>query len=347
VTTPQGPPQEDPSQWARPQGEGPAEQPAAPSEAPTGQMPSDQPPEGQPTEPVPGPAEPPPGAPAQPTLDYPAVPPPYPQEYPAAPPPGQPPSEATPAPVKTKRRLLRDPLSVVLVVVIVLALLIACVIGAELYARHRADSVVAAATECVVQDKVSVSFGPTPFLLQHLTGNYRDISIQTAGNQIRGAKGMKADIHIGRADLHGNADSKGTIGALDANVTWSSDGIKQTVADAVPFLGGLVNTVRTNPSDGTIELRGAMGLGSVTVKPQVASNGLSLQVVKVTALGTTVPHETAQSALDTFASTLTNDYPLGIHADSVKVTSDGVAAHFSTRDASIPPGDSDPCFAKL
>lgn len=157
--------------------------------------------------------------------------------------------------MKTKRRFLRDPLSIVLAVVIVVALLIAGVIGAELYARHRADSVVAAATQCVVQDKVSVSFGPTPFLLQHLTGNYRDISIKTAGNQIRSAKGMKADIHIDKVDLNGNANSKGTISALDANVTWSSEGIKQTVQDAVPFLGGLVNTVTTNPADGTVELR--------------------------------------------------------------------------------------------
>lgn len=247
----------------------------------------------------------------------------------------------------TKRRFLRDPLSIVLVVVILVALLVAGVIGAELYARHRADSVVAAATECVVQDKVSVSFGPSPFLLQHLTGNYRNISIQTAGNQIRGAKGMKADIHIDNADLHGNANSKGTIGALAANVTWPSDGIKQTVQAAVPFLGGLVNQVITNPAEGIVELRGAMGLGSVTVKPQVANNGLSLQVVKVTALGTTVPHETAQAALDAFSSSLINDYPLGIHADSVQVTNDGVNAHFSTRNASMPPGETDPCFAKL
>ncbi|HZU45637.1 MAG TPA: DUF2993 domain-containing protein [Mycobacterium sp.] len=366
MTNPQGPPHEDPSEWARPASEGPAAQPEAPSEAPTGQMqPGEQQPPGDRTEPVPDQPEPPPSPPTPPTQDYPAAPPgqppypqdypaapppgqpPYPQDYPAAPPPGQPPSEGTPAPVKTKRRFLRDPLSIVLVVVIVVALLIAGVIGAELYARHRADSVVAAATECVVQDKVSVSFGPTPFLLQHLTGNYRDISIHTAGNQVRSAKGMKADIHIDKADLNGNANSKGTISALDANVTWSSEGIKQTVQVAVPFLGGLVNTVTTNPADGTVELRGALGLGSVTVKPQVANNGLSLQVVKVTALGTTVPHETAQAALDTFASSLTNDYPLGIHADSVQVTNDGVAAHFSTRNASIPPGESDPCFAKL
>jgi hypothetical protein len=40
---------------------------------------------------------------------------------------------------------------------------------------------------------------------------------------------------------------------------------------------------RTHPSDGTIELRGA--LGSIIVKPQVANNAISLQVVGLTALG--------------------------------------------------------------
>lgn len=267
--------------------------------------------------------------------------------YPAAPPPGQPPSQDTAAPVKTKRRFLGDPVSIILILVIVVALVVAGLVGAELYARNRADKVVAAATECVVQDQASVSFGPSPFLLQHITGHYRDISIHTAGHQIRDAKGMTANININDVDLHGNADSKGTIGELDATISWTSAGIKETVQDAIPFIGGLVNNVTTNPSAGTIELSGAMGLGSVTVKPQVADNGLSLQVVKVTAMGATVPHETAQAALDTFTSSLTKDYPLGIHADSVQVTNDGVVAHFSTRDASIPAAQTNPCFAHV
>ena len=160
----------------------------------------------------------------------------------------------------------------------------------------------AAATECVVQDQAKVSFGPSPFLLQHFTGHYRDISIHTAGHQIRNAKGMTADININNVDLHGSGDSKGTIGELDATITWTSDGIKETVQDSVPFVGGLVNSVSTNPGAGTIELSGALGLGSVTVKPQVAGSGLSLQVVKVTAMGATLPHETAQAALDTFTA---------------------------------------------
>jgi hypothetical protein len=263
------------------------------------------------------------------------------------PPYSQPPSDHMAGPVKTKRRFLRDPVSIILVLVIVAALLVAGVIGAELYARHRADNVVAAATECEVHDKATVSFGPSPFLLQHFAGHYNDISIHTAGNQLRSAKGMKANITINDVDLHGNANSKGTIGALDAIITWTSDGIKETVQDSVPFVGGLVNSVTTNPGAGSIELSGALGLGSVTVKPQIAGNGLSLQVVKVTAMGTTVPHETAQSALDVFTSSLTKDYPLGIHADSVRVTNDGVVAHFSTRNASIPLAQTNPCFAHI
>lgn len=281
--------------------------------------------------------------PAQPV--HPPVPPTV--EFPAGLPYDQPPPQDPATPVKTKRRFLGDPVSIILVLVIVGALVVAGLIGGELYARNRANHVVAAATECVVQDQANVSFGPTPFLLQHITGHYSDISIHTAGHQIRNAKGMTADVNINDVNLHGSADSKGTIGELDATITWTVDGIKETVQQGVPFIGGLVNNVSTDTSAGTIELSGAMGLGSVTVKPQVAGSGLSLQVVKVTAMGATLPHETAQTALDTFTSSLTKDYPLGIHADSVQVTNDGVLARFSTRNASIPAAQNDPCFAHV
>jgi hypothetical protein len=53
---------------------------------------------------------------------------------------------------------------------------------------------------------------------------------------------------------------------------------------------------------------------------------------------------------------LLENYPLDIHADSVQITYDGVTAHFSTRDTSIPQrnqgnqgktDNQDPCFANL
>ena len=288
------------------------------------------------------------GHPYQPT-----PPPTYPsptQEYPAtAPFEHHPPLQDTAEPVNTKRRFRfrGDPVSIILVLVIVAAVSIAGLIGGELYARHRANDVVASATQCVIQDGATASFGSSPFLLQHVTGHYKDITIHTAGHNIRNAKGMKADIEIDDVDLHGNADSKGTIGKLDANITWTSDGIQETIQNSLPFIGGLVNGVSTNPNDGTIELTGAMGLGGVTVKPQVSDGQLTLQVYKVNALGVLIPHETAQTALNTFTAALLKQYPLGIKADSVQVTNDGVVAHFSTQNASIPAAQSDPCFAHV
>ncbi len=273
-------------------------------------------------------------------------PPQFPQNAPgqAAPPlPGQPPTDSSSS--SKIKNLFRDPLTIVLVAVIVVALVAAGVLAAELYARHRADDVVATATECVVQDNVTVSFGASPFLLQHMTGHYGNISIETAGNQIRDAKGMKAQINIDDVRLQSNGDSKGTIGALDATISWTAEGIKETVQNAIPVLGSFVTDVKTNPSDGTIELQAA--LGSITTKPTVQDGGIALEMVNLNGLGFTLPREMVQPALDTFSAQLTKGYPLGVKADDVKVSDNGVTAHFSTRNASIPAGNTDPCFANL
>jgi hypothetical protein len=252
-------------------------------------------------------------------------------------------TEQHPGGPKVRRFRVGDPLSIVLIVVIVLALVAAGLLGAELYARHRAEGAVAAATECVVHDNASVSFGASPFLLQHMTGHYGNISITTAGNQIGQAKNMKAQVSIDDVRLQSTANSKGTIGALDATITWSSDGIKQTVQNSIPLFGSFLTGVKTNPSDGTIQLQGM--LGSIIARPQVGNNGIGLQVVNLNGLGFTLPGESVQPALDAFANELTGSYPLGIHADSVQVTDSGVVGHFSTRNVSIP--HDDPCFANL
>lgn len=275
-------------------------------------------------------------------------PPPFPQSAPGptAPPPHAEPPQKGSSPLVKIKKLFRDPLSIVLIAVIVVALVAAGVLAAELYARSRANDVVAAATECVVQDDVTVSFGATPFLLQHMTGHYGNISIETAGNQIRDAKGMTAQVNIDDVRLQSSGNSKGTIGALDATITWTAEGIKQTVQDSIPLVGGFVTGVTTNPSDGTIELEAALG-SRITTKPTVQDGALALQVVNLSGLGLTLPRETVQPALDAFSTQLTNNYPLGIHADDVQVTDNGVTGRFSTRNASIPAGNDDPCFAGL
>ena len=268
------------------------------------------------------PLGPPPGLPPGPPLGLPPGPPPQP-----------------PAPEEPARR---DPLSTILIVVIVAAVALAGLLGAELYVRHTANSIVAKAVSCVVQDSASASFGARPFLIQHFTHSYRDMTVETAGNQIREAKGMKLTLTLDDVRINPTADSAGTLGALDADVTWSTEGIKQTVQGIIPFVGGLINDVTTDPSSGTLELQSA--LGAVTVKPRVVDGGLAMEVVTVSGLGFTLPRESVQPALDVFTTALTQNLPMGIHADTVGVTDTGVTARFITRDATIPNGQQDPCF---
>ncbi len=244
------------------------------------------------------------------------------------------------------KKIFSDPLSVVLVVVIVLALTFAGLLGGELYARNRGDSVVTKVVQCVVRDDATASFGVMPpFLLQHASGRYTNIHIETAGNRVREAQGMKLNLVINDVRLTDTPTSNGSIGSLVANINWSTEGIKQTIQDAIPLVGSFVTGVTTNQADGTIELQGA--LGSITARPVVADGGIALEVQNVTGLGFTLPREVVQPALDAFTSELTQDYPMNIRADSIQVTDTGVVSQFSTRNASIPKQTEDPCFVGL
>ena len=133
--------------------------------------------------------------------------------------------------------------------------MIAIPIGGELYARHVASTKVANAVQCEVQDSASVSFSPAPPVLwQYLTKDYSDISVQTGGNQVRQAKGMKVNFDVRDIKLNNTTNSQGTIGSINGTVAWSTDGIKQSIQDAVPVLGKLVTgDVTTNPGDGTVD----------------------------------------------------------------------------------------------
>ncbi len=262
---------------------------------------------------------------------------------PPATPPASASAEPPPSEKKPRRPWLRDPLSLSLLAIIVLAIVVGGLAGAELYARHRADAVMVEVAECVVKDGAEVSIGFTPpFLWQHVTGHYTNISVTTAGNQVQDAKGMTADVSVSDVHLQGTSDSKGTIGSLDATLTWTAAGIKDTVAANLPGVGSLVTGVTTDAAAGTLQLDA--GSITVTAKPVVTNGDLALQVVDVAGpLG----KDTVQTALDGLTSKLNAQYPLGIHADSVQVTATGVVGKFSTTNASIPKDDANACFAKL
>jgi hypothetical protein len=231
----------------------------------------------------------------------------------------------------------------ILIGVIIVALVAGGLAGAELYARHRADGVLVEVAECVVQDGVTISYGVNPpFLWQHITGHYTNISVSTAGNNVQDATGMTADVTVSDVRLRETGDSKGTIGSLTATLAWKSAGIKETLAENLPAVGSLITGVRTDPAAGTIIVDA--GDNSVTAKPVVTDGDLNLEVLDVTG---PLPKDAVQSALNDLTKKLNDNYPLGIHADSVEVTDSGVVGKFSSQNASIPKEDANPCFARL
>jgi hypothetical protein len=239
------------------------------------------------------------------------------------------------------RRLNRQ--TIVLIAIILVALIAGGLASAELYARDRADSILTEVAECVVDDGVTISFGVNPpFLWQHITGHYTNISVVTAGDRVQEANGMTADVTLKDVRLQDTQDSKGTIGSLNATLSWKSAGIKDTVAANLPGVGNLVTGVSTDSAAGTVILEA--GSNTVTAKPVVTDGDLNLEVLDVNG---PLPKDGVQTALNELTKKLNDNYPLGIHADSVEVTDTGVVGKFSSQNASIPKEDANPCFARL
>lgn len=252
-----------------------------------------------------------------------------------------------------KKRSWRDPLSILLVVIIVFALLAGGVVVAELIVRNEATKRVASAAACVTQDTAHAKFGVSPLVLwQVATDHYTNLSVWNDGNQVKDAKGATLRLDVQNVQITNGPDAKGTVGSINATFTWTTQGIKDSIAAKVGGLAKFVtNTVVAHPNDGTIELKGKLG-DDMVVKLGVSGGGIQMQIVSLDVLGglISLPKESAQSQLDKYMSDATTNLPLGIHADSVEVTSDSVIAHFSTQNATIPAGGNtpkDPCFANL
>ncbi len=128
------------------------------------------------------------------------------QPFPTATPAPEPTEGDEAAPAKKKRRLLRDPLSIVLVLIIVVALVITGLVVGELFARRTANTKIAQVVACEVKDQATAKFGVTPLVLWQLaTQHFTNISVETAGNQIRDAKGMKMQFTIQNVELKDTA----------------------------------------------------------------------------------------------------------------------------------------------
>lgn len=237
----------------------------------------------------------------------------------------------------------KSPTSIALITVIAVALTCAGLLVGELYWRHLAQSMLTVMAECIIDDDASVSIATTPpLLLQTIEGNYTEITIVNAGNQVRAAKGMKVVVDVRDLRLRDHGASGGTMGSLSATIDWTNDGMKRTAQQAIPLLGGFLTSVTTDPSAGTIAMEGL--LGRVTAKPAVVGGSVRLQIENLTGLGLPLQADGLQSALETlFATEMKKEVPAGLRIDGMQVTDTGLAAQFSARNVLIPATEQETC----
>jgi hypothetical protein len=285
--------------------------------------------------------------------------PPHPSTPPSGPPPGSAPTPAAPAPEPKKRRpRWRDPIWIVLILVIIVAVLAAGLIGAELYGRKAANDALKKATACETKNDqeptednlrhVNVSFSSTPPVLwQYMTKHYSSIRVTTDGDHIGSVKGLKADILVKDIRLDADANKEGTVGSVDATITWTSAGILQTIQDKLDIADFLVEGVKTDPGSGTVTLEGTLG-SSVVIEPRIENGNLRLVIPEdgIELVEFSLPRDSAQQELDDATKDL-NDNALNVRADSVQVTNDGVELHLSAKNSDIPTGGEDTCFSNL
>ncbi len=245
-----------------------------------------------------------------------------------------------------------------LILVVVVAVLAAGLLGAEWYARHAASDILRSAAACEIKNDqeqtednlkhVNVSFSSTPPVLwQYMTKHYTSIRVTTDGDHIGSVNGIKADILVKDIRLDGDANKEGTIGSIDAAITWTSDGILQTIKEKLGIADFLVTGVKTDPGSGKVTLEGTLS-SSVVVEPKIENGKLRLVIPEngIQLVGFSLPRDSAQQQLDDATKDL-NDNTLNVRANSVQVTNDGVEMNLSAKNSDIPTGGGDTCFSNL
>ena len=229
------------------------------------------------------------------------------------------------------------------------SLVLAGLIGGELYARHDAQTKVAQAVACELNDQATASFGVTPLLLWQLaTNRFTNISVSTAGNQIRDAKGMKIAINIKNVDLDKRTStSKGTIGSLVPPSTGRVMASNSLCRTQIPVLGpAVISSVITHPGRRHHRAEGHVGqhhrqAGGIRQRVQ-------LQISKFNPLGFTVPKETMQPYAGRVHLNADQELPAGHPRGQRSGHSYRCDQPFSTQNANIPAGNNnDPCFANI
>ncbi|MBF6196129.1 DUF2993 domain-containing protein [Nocardia implantans] len=207
-----------------------------------------------------------------------------------------------------------------LIALTVVAILLATVlVGGEAYARHTVSNCISSQFEKEMGSKIDVGFGPKPMLLTWIDGKVPSVKVNSDDSKFGPAVGMV--VHAVFRDVDVSDRNGSVIGSSSADVTWSNEGIQET-------LGGMVSGVSSSASTGMLTLSVLGGFAELQLKPQIVNGTVQVETMSAQLLGIGLPSDLVQGIVDLFTKSL-QSYPLGMTATDLKVTDSGVDVHLS------------------
>ena len=210
----------------------------------------------------------------------------------------------------------------VTIAVVLVAALVAVLVGAEVYVRNRATTCLAQSFESELGTGVDVDLSWKPVLLQLADRQVPSVTLDSDDTAFGPAKEMQVHAVVRNVDLRDIAEGAGTVGSSSAEVNWPTSGILATVQSQ--SVGALISNVTANPDAGTLTfVVGGDGLAELTVRPTVADGKVAVQTVDASVLGFGLPNSLVDGIVESLTAGL-QQYPLGMTATSVSVTDSGI-----------------------
>ncbi|TQM30210.1 LmeA family phospholipid-binding protein [Nocardia bhagyanarayanae] len=218
--------------------------------------------------------------------------------------------------------------TLVIALVVVATLLAAVLVGGEAYARHAVSRCISSQFEKEMGSRIDVGFGAKPMLITWVDGKLSSVTVDSKDNKFGPAVGMV--VHAEFNDLEGvnSGNGGGTVGSSSADVTWSNEGIQES-------LGGLVSGVRSSSATGMITLDVLGGLAQLQVHPEVRNGAVEVQTKSAELLGIGLPTDLVEGIVDIMTQSL-QSYPMGLKATEIKVTDDGIVAQLAGGRTELP-----------
>ena len=218
-----------------------------------------------------------------------------------------------------------------MIAVLVVLVLVAALLGGELYVRQQIKSCLAGQLENELGSEVEVGLGWKPIK------QVSSVTLDSNDARFGPAVDMTVSAEVEDVDLEQSAESGGTIGSSNADIAWSTEGIAATLQSQ--GIGGLVSDVTSDASTGTLSFA-IGGLAQLTVEPTVAGDRVDVRTVDASILGLGIPTDLVDSIVGILSDSL-QQYPLDMTPTSLTVTDTGIELQLEGGAYVIPPRQAD------